>query len=35
MMTNLIEEFVEFGVAGLSVRRESLPLPPIPSAVAR
>jgi len=35
LMQNLVEEFVEFGVAGLSVRRESLPLPPIPSAVAR
>jgi AcrR family transcriptional regulator len=34
-MQNLIEELVEYGVAGLSARRESLALPPLPSAASR
>jgi AcrR family transcriptional regulator len=34
-MEELIEEFVEYGVAGLSARRQPLRLPPIPSAAAR
>lgn len=34
-MQTLIEELVEYGVAGLSTRRESLPLPAFPSAASR